>query len=54
MALEILIKNPNGEFYKRAEAALAKIAFGISNKEIHEDEESSSENEMIEMPDLSK
>lgn len=54
MALEILVKNPNGAFNKRTEAALAKIAFGISTKDINEDEEASSEDEMIAMPDLSK
>lgn len=54
MALGILVKNPNGAFYKRAEAALAKTAFGISTKDINEDEEASSEDEMIAMPDLSK
>ena len=52
MALEILVKNPNGAFYKRAEMALAEMAFGKGAFPEEDDDQDESEDE-IAMPDLS-
>lgn len=52
MALESLVKNPNGAFYKRAEMALAEMAFGKGAFPEDDDDQDECEDETA-MPDLS-